>query len=205
MFTTTSATKIVRPLHCIVTSIIWLYQMKTTNVAKTRQKLVFPILPINILRSCVNKNYRNISHRSDGCPISSEVPCFISEGGPCMKQVSVMFRQNTVTIFFQIELISFTVERLRWKIVHSWSCHTCYDTGPWFTRSHWRLPHPLWSPLTTNQGRGRGYSDSNASFRSPSRERGWPSFCSPSPTRVYDVSLCLCEIYSRTIFNQSIN
>ena len=30
-----------------------------------------------------------------------------------MKQVSVMFRQNTVTIFFQIELISFTVERLR--------------------------------------------------------------------------------------------
>ena len=35
------------------------------------------------------KNYRNISHRSEGCPISSEVPCFISKGGPCMKQVPV--------------------------------------------------------------------------------------------------------------------
>ena len=30
-----------------------------------------------------------MSHRSEGCPISSEVPCFISKGGPCMKQVPV--------------------------------------------------------------------------------------------------------------------
>ena len=37
----------------------------------------------------INNNYRNISHRSERCPISSEVPCFISKDGPCMKQVPV--------------------------------------------------------------------------------------------------------------------
>ena len=35
-------------------------------------------------------SYRNTSHRSEGCAISSEVPCFISKGGLCMKQVPVM-------------------------------------------------------------------------------------------------------------------
>ena len=40
--------------------------------------------------SIKNMNYGNIRHRSEGCPISSEVPCFISKGGPCMKQVPVL-------------------------------------------------------------------------------------------------------------------
>ena len=46
------------------------------------------------MRKKLDQEYkgRNISHQSEGSPISSEVPCVISKGGPCMKQVPVLDR-----------------------------------------------------------------------------------------------------------------
>jgi hypothetical protein len=36
----------------------------------------------------------------------------------------------------------------------SLSCHTCYETGPWFVRSHPKN-HPILSPPTTHKGMWR--------------------------------------------------
>ena len=58
------------------------------------------------------KNYRNISHRSEGCPISSEVPCFISKGGPCMKQVAVW---SMFCIFIRRYALNTTYIKRKWS------------------------------------------------------------------------------------------